>query len=95
MYTWTEINEYIEELLNEWKDYLDKETINFICHYLKHDELEMAFEALFIEIIELKKDSFLNSKKAKDVALILKLDKESIFDMDFWKKFEFFLETGN
>lgn len=95
MYTWTEIYEYIEELLNEWKDYLDKETINFIRHYLKHDELEMAFEALFIEIIKLKKDSFLNSNKAKDVALILKLDKESIFDMDFWKKFELFLETGN
>ena len=95
MHTWTEIKEYIEELLNDRKDDFDNETISFIRHYLKHDELEMAFEALFIEIIKLKKYSFNNTKKAKDIALILKLDKESIFDSVFWKKFEFFLATGN
>lgn len=95
MYTWTEIKEYIEELLNESKDDFDNETINFIRHYLKHNELEMAFEALFIEIINLKKYVFLNTKKAKEIALILKLDKEPIYDFDFWKKFEGFLATGN
>jgi len=95
MYTWPEIKEYIEELLNNSNNDFDKETIDFIRHYIEYDEFEMAFEALLIEMINSKKYWHINKKKAKEIALVLKLDKEPIYDFDFWKKFESFITEGN
>lgn len=83
--------EYAKRFINSTvellKDTLDKDTIEAVRHYLIHDECEMAFEGLFIEIMNLTQAPEIDFIKSREVAKLLKLDKESVFDYNFWENF--------
>ena len=87
---WNTAELYIKDTLKLTSSTLDKETIEAVQHYIDHDELEMAFEGLFIELMKTKKTVNIDTSTGKETALFLKLDKETVYDPDFWIKFETF-----
>ena len=86
------VEEFVNSILEQLKNILDVDTVNFVQHYLNHDEYEMAFEGLFIEIMKLDKMPKIDFSKSKEIAEILMLDQDSVFDFEFWKKFNDYLE---
>ena len=70
---------------------LDAESVEVIGLYLDNREYEMAFEGLFLELIKSGKTIKLNTSECMGMARQLKLDKETVFDYQFWPKFEAFL----
>jgi hypothetical protein len=89
-YDWHSINNFIRKSLEENQDSLDQETIDFVNHYLQYDEYEMAFEGLFIELMDLGQSSNVDLEKSWEIGQELELHKYSIFDETFWVKFEIF-----
>lgn len=85
---WKYIREFIQSILKTVQPKLDKETVDSVNHYIDHDEYEMAFEGLFLEIMKLNKAPKIDLLKVKEVGELLKLHEESIFDFEFWKKLE-------
>ena len=72
------------------------EHIRWIQHYLDHGEYSMAFEYLYLEIMERTESVFfLGTEKAKDIALFFALDDENecMVDPKFWSKFQYFLSA--
>jgi hypothetical protein len=86
------IKEFIDSILTQLKSTLDDDTIDSINHYLSHAEYEMAFEGLFIEIMQLTHIPQIDLIKSQLIAKELNLDNESIFDHLFWKKFSQYVE---
>jgi hypothetical protein len=84
------ISEFIKSTLNQLDKTLDEESINSVNHYLDHNEYEMAFEGLFIEIMQLQSIPQIDLIKAREIAEDLNLNNESVFDFSFWNKFELF-----
>ncbi|CAN7437753.1 hypothetical protein [Rhizobium sp. LjRoot258] len=70
---------------------LDAESVEVIGLYLDNREYEMAFEGLFLELIKSGKTIKLNASECMGMARQLKLDKETVFDYQFWSKFEAYL----
>ena len=81
------IKKYIEKILQLVENNIGKELANFIKHYIAYDEYEMAFEILFIEIMKMKKKPKLDCEMNIRIGKQLGLDKESIYDDNFWCKF--------
>lgn len=73
---------------------LDKEAIDFVQHYIEHDEYEMAFEGLFIEIMKLEEIPKIDLFKSKEIGKSLKMNEESVFDFDFWNKFDNYVKEN-
>jgi hypothetical protein len=91
---WKYIKEFIQMTLESIQLKLDKESIDFVSHYINHDEYEMAFEGLFIEIMKLAKAPKIDFIESKKVGELLKLDEESVFDFEFWEKFEEYIKRN-
>jgi len=90
---WFEIKAFIEKILKLYCKFLSIESIDAVNHYLEHDEFEMAFEGLFLDLMSIEHlPQLLDGKRCMDLAIIMKLDKESVFDAEFWKKFSAFVE---
>ena len=85
---WIDIISQTNNIMLICKPYLSDETIVAVKNYLDHDEYEMAIEGLFIDIMQLPAipDS-LSSKICIDLALSVGLDKEVVYQHDFWEKF--------
>ena len=88
---WKYIKESLEIILSLVDSKLEKHLIAHIEHYIKYDEFEMAFEVLFTEIIKLENISLIDYKKVEEIGKLLKLDKETVFDPDFWGSFISFI----
>lgn len=72
------------------------ERLNDIQHYLDHDEYSMAFEYLYLEVMEHANARFiLGPDKAREMAIFFDLDDENecVIDHEFWPKFEAFLNA--
>lgn len=82
------IERFIEDMLFLVQADLDTTSVTAIRHYLHHAEYEMAFEGLFIEIMTLEEIPQIDLIKTKEVARLLNLHEETVFERDFWKKFE-------
>ena len=93
--TWKYIKEFIQFILKTVNSKLDKESIDSVNHYVDHDEYEMAFEGLFLEIMQLKEIPKIDWQKSKEVGELLKLNEESVFDFDFWNKFENYIKRNS
>ena len=91
---WSSIENFIIEVLLKVRSTLSIEEINAVEHYLKHSEFEIAFEGLFIEIMKMKTPSIIDYKKSKEIAEVLRLNEESVFDSDFWIKFERYVNAN-
>lgn len=86
MENWEEIIKFITETTTLVENELDSESLAAVKHYLDHSEYEMAFEGLFIEIMKLEKDIEIDFRKAVKLARVMRLDKESVFEPDFYKE---------
>ncbi len=85
---------YIEDVLARNADVLEKDTQEFVLHYLNHDEYEMAFEGLFLDLMQLGRfQSSFDIAHAVHLAKALNLHQESVFRDDFWPLFEAFTQT--
>lgn len=82
----SEIERYIQSVVLDFENRLDKDVIAEINHYLKHEEYEIAYEGLFLEIMKLKPMPSIDWTKSKHIAKLLNLDKESVLDDRFWAK---------
>ena len=70
------------------KELLTTEGFEAVNHYFEHDEFEMCFEGLVIELISnnLYPSEFKFSEWI-EIALEYGLDEHSVFDGFFWKNF--------
>jgi len=84
---YTYIENYIRSVLLLVQSELASDTANTIHDYLTHDEFEMAFEGLFIEVMQLPYLPKIDFSESRKVGELLELDQETVFDVDFWNKF--------
>jgi len=84
---WTEVDNSLRKLMEHCRSKLDNDTITGVEHYLDHDEYEMAFEGLFIDLMEA---GFwppdLSLSYYLEVGKNLGLEKESTFHPNFWEE---------
>jgi hypothetical protein len=92
---WTYIKKFIQSVLAIVHDKFDKESIDTVNHYVNHDEFEMAFEVLFIEVMKLRDIPSINFSEGEEIGKMLKLDEEVVFDPDFWSKFSTYIQKNN
>lgn len=87
--------EKVINLLNSVREKLSPEVLTGIEHYLKHGELEMVVELLFLEMIN-KNLKFPSDTKSDwiNLAKDLELDKDSVFEYTFWEKFNAYLSQN-
>ena len=90
---WENVEIFIKDVLRTVHHKIDAGASREIEHFTKYDEYEMAFEILFNEIIKLKEVPQIDFKKSKEIAQFLKLDVETIYDVEFWTKFEKLVAT--
>jgi hypothetical protein len=89
-----EIESFIKVTLMKVISLLDDETIHAVNHYLDHSEVEMAFEILYLEIMARPATlSMIDPTKSRSTALLLALDKETIFEPNFWTMLDTFLDS--
>src|SRR5688572_3411762 len=90
-----EANQMLARLLRENLGNLNAHSQKAIAHYIHHDEYEMAFEGIFIDLMEAGRiSSDRNLEEYEQLGKKLNLDKESVFDGDFWDKFVRFIESS-
>lgn len=83
----------IDSLLEQCAGVLCSEAIGEVRHYVDHDEPEMAFEGLFIELMQAGKiPESVDKVSCVKLGEYLNLDVESVLDDDFWMKFTQFLK---
>lgn len=96
---YNEVYESIVSLLEAYSDILDTDTYSAVTHYLEHGEYEMAYEGLFIDLIDAKFEiQKIDIKYYLTLGVKLNLDKESVFKGDFWKCLTNYIhkqESGN
>lgn len=65
---------------------LTGDSVEHVCHYIKHGELEMAYESLVLSCI---KEGVAREKHISDeflaIGIELKMESESVFEADFWR----------
>lgn len=87
-----EIENLIKVTLSKVISLIDDETVNAVNHYLHHSEVEMAFEIPYLEIMARTPTlSLIDLIKSRSTALLLGLDKETIFQPNFWTTLDRFL----
>jgi hypothetical protein len=72
------IEEFIERTLSIVQLNIETDAIDAVKHYLYHGEYEIAFEGLFIEIMQLEKVPPIDLHESKRIAMQLKLHEESV-----------------
>lgn len=86
--------ERVFQLLAIVRNLISTEGLKGIEHYLNHAEIEMAYELLCLEIIRAEIDLSESVKTdLKDLALGLELDKENVYEPNFWEKLNSFITT--
>ena len=90
---WNMIESFLKKTILLVSSKLDQKSIEAVNHYVNHAEYEMAFEGLFIEIMKMNEVPDIDFSKSKEIGLLLKLDKESVFDVGFWKKFKNYVDA--
>lgn len=88
---WSVTKEELSFLVNLLAGKIDKPSLIEIEHFIDHNEYEIAFELLFLEIFNKENLPVFDYKKAKNIALLLKLDQETVYDTDFWTNFSKFI----
>ncbi|MGF6346884.1 hypothetical protein [Variovorax sp. W2I14] len=88
-----EIFERVEMFLDEKMKsiQLDEDAKLQIALYLENREYEMAFEGFFLELMNSEREIELDPQACTAMALGLRLDRETVFDSDFWARFQEFM----
>lgn len=69
----------------------DTETKAELDRLLINREYEMAFEGFFVELMTQKRQININAEKCRELGRMLGLDRHSVYDAEFWRKFESYL----
>lgn len=86
--------QFLTSLSGQCEKKISQEGIDLVRHYLRHDEFAMAFEVLFLELIEFNYlPEQTDIETWKKIGLHLGLDAESVIDSTFWPKFIEFIEA--
>lgn len=86
---WHEIAQAIQDEVDSNSHIIPDKRLHDIRHYLNHDEYGMAFEYLYLEIMDRKGSVFsLGPIKANKIGRLLDLDKETLIDEKFWCRFQ-------
>ncbi|WP_417582457.1 hypothetical protein [Nitrincola sp.] len=94
---WKKLISDIQSEIDANKDVIPKERLSNIQYYLDHDEYSMAFEYLYLEIMEREGACFtLGKQSVKEIALFFDLNDENecMVDARFWPKLQAFLERN-
>lgn len=93
--SWTDVVAQIRRLLEAYAGLLSPEARQGVEHFLSHDEYEMAFEGLTIELMTLKEEISPDDRRCcVSLARRLGLVQDSVFDPNFWTKLSRF-EAGH
>ncbi len=93
---WEAIISDIESEINANRKVIPESRMSDIQHYLAHDEYGMAFEYLYLEIMEREDSRFeLGSDRAVELAIFFKLDNEDecMIDPEFWVKLQEYIRV--
>lgn len=88
----------IEKGLEANLNVISSEKVSDIRHYLYHDELIMAFEYLYLEIIESKGGRItLDQDRVLEIVNVFGLDNEieCMIDHNFGEKLKLFIESSH
>lgn len=86
------IKQVLAELVVICESVLCKEAVSEVRHYIENNEPEIAFEGLFLELMQINKLPVgLNSKMCLELGLSLKLNEETVLSDSFWSKFVVFI----
>lgn len=91
---WKSLVADIQSEIDANREIIPIKRIDEIQYYLDHDEYSMAFEYLYLEIMERPGSRFtLGQDKVREMALFFELNDEGecMIDHAFWPKFEKFL----
>lgn len=81
-------SEFITHTLQQVEALISTEQAGYVRHYLRYDEYEMAFELLFLAIMDHPAPAGVDFAMALNIGTALRLDVEdgSIYEVDFFKK---------
>jgi hypothetical protein len=94
MQDWDTTKSDIQYIFNIVKPSIESSGANEIQHYIDHDEFEIAFEILIMEMMELNDIPILDYDKLLKLGYELNLDKESVYDPKFWETFKKHFKLG-
>ncbi|NOV01198.1 hypothetical protein [Paenibacillus planticolens] len=78
----------LERYIEASKGLLASEGIDEVLHYFRHDEYEMAYEGLLIELTNTGEyPSNFDFSEWKELGQHYRFDKEVVFDNFIWEKF--------
>ncbi|KLV04647.1 hypothetical protein ABT56_14410 [Photobacterium aquae] len=84
--------EKVQAILDLCLGSLCEDAVSEIVHYIEHNEPEIAFEGLFIELIQLGVlPKNVDKTSCIELGEYLNLDSESVLGDEFWSKFIAFL----
>lgn len=84
---WYAVSDKIRAIIASNQKRLDAEKIAGIVHYLDVDEYEMALELLCLALMRISDATLLDLEAAAELAKQVGLDRESVFDDNFWANF--------
>lgn len=88
------VKDRLAVLLEKYENVLDKETSESVRHFIEHDEYEMGYEGLFIELMKINfNPRDIDMKEYLRIGGLLGLSRESIFDCDFWVHLKSYVES--
>lgn len=89
------IKESLMLLLNSYSERLGIETYDAVKHYIDYDEYEMAYEGLFIDLMEINfNPREIDFEKYLEMGILLNLNKESYFSSNFWLYFNNYISKA-
>ena len=81
-------NKTLKYFIDVSKEMLSHDALEAVNHYFEHDEFEMCFEGLVIELMSNKAyPSDFNFHDWKKLAIEYHLNEHSVFDGVFWENF--------
>jgi hypothetical protein len=84
-----QIEETIGHVINECESLISEDSYKEVKHFYEHGEYEMAFEGLALELMQLdRRPVNFDYKSWCGIIKEMKLDQESVFDAEFWHKFQ-------
>lgn len=89
------IRDYILHLHQQLKHAVRDDIAEGTLHYVNHDEYEMALEMILLGAMELDRCLPFNYKDATEVAKTLRLHEETVYDAEFWPRFEAFVAKND
>lgn len=81
-----EVKAWVFNKLMLIRSFISDETFSDISHYLDHDEYEIAFEYLLLEVMDANIVEHFAAVEVIQMALFLGLDKDFHYDENFWSR---------